>query len=208
MRRFELITLIVILVLGGAMAPVHAATIFTDAGLFETATGGSTLVDDYNDFTITSTLPGVTNRSGYTITEAAGTLIRANGGSAQNVDGTGHLVIGFSPTTARFDFAAPIAAMAFEYRTNSSSLEFTVDSGSFSTSASPTTTAQFIGVIFDSPVTSVDVSNISGTIGNIGVDNLRTATTVIPEPTSISLAMLGIGTLLLRRRGTARTRRA
>jgi len=207
MQRFKLAALTVILLLAGAMTPVHAATIFTDSGTFETATGGSTLLDDYNDFTTFTALPTVTDRGDYQIVELSGSTAGIAGTGIQNIDGTGHFSMGANSifgSEARFEFDMPVTALAFEYRTDAASNELVIQSGSFSTSIFAGQTAQFFGVIFDAPVTFVDISNIG--IRSTAMDNLRTV--AVPEPTSMSLAMVGIGTLLLRRQRRARTRRA
>jgi|GEM_PF-3966006 len=60
----------------------------------------------------------------------------------------------------------------------------------------------FIANPDDAPVAKQELMDVS--VVNI----LNTNGRPVPEPTSMSLAMIGIGTLLLRRRGRMRTRRA
>jgi|GEM_PF-1171010 len=195
MQRFKLAVLAVTLMFGATTAPIHAATIFTDSGTFETATGGSTLTDDYNDFVGgINSLPTVTDRGDYQLIEAAGQLFQSAGGIPSNVNGTGFFGISI-PGTARLEFDTPITAMGFEYRTDSLPNELVVESGSFSTSIFASSTAQFFGVLFDAPVTSVDVRNAGDRLS--GLDNLRAV--AVPEPTSVSLAMIGIALLATRR---------
>lgn len=194
----------------GAAAPANGATTFTDAGLFETATGGTTILDDYNDFTTgTTDLTTVTDRGDYLIRELTGSLAGDSGAGRLNIDGTGYLLFGSVNVSISFEFDTPIAAVGFEYRNDETFVDLSLTSGGFSTMFDASTTPQFFGVIFDAPVTSFELSSQSPDFLT-GIDNLRTTAQLnpIPEPTSMSLAMVGIGTLLLRRRGRARTHRA
>jgi len=199
MQRFELAALTVILLLAGVMTPVHAATTFTDPGAFELATGGSTLLDDYNDFTSLTFFSAVQDRGDYQIVTLAAAPAGAAGSSAVNINGTGFILVG-TGGSARFEFDTPIAAVGFDYATGGITPEVDVISGSFSERLGR---SGFFGVIFDAPVTSFTV--VSDRTDSIRMDNLRAVP--IPEPTSMSLAMVGIGTLLLRRQRRARARR-
>ena len=197
MTRTKSTYLALIAVLLSPMA-ANATQIFTDLASFDAAVGGSTVVDTYDDFTVFTIPSFPLDRGLYVINELNPVIAFAGGSGAQNVDGTGHLIFGFGDPAGTFDFDAPIQALAFEYITTGSPKDLEVMVGGFTSVLTSTTTAQFFGVIFDTPQSTIRFENLAG-VGNIGFDNLRIA---VPEPGT--LALLGIG---LAGMGLARRRR-
>jgi len=196
-RRIALSALAVMLMLAGATAPVSAATIFTDPVFFELVTGGSTLVDDYNDFSSFADLSRVTDRGNYQLRELTGESFGDGGSGFLNLNGTGYLLIdSFSASRFEFQFSNPVTAVGFWYQNDNITTDMELTWGSFSTPVAPSVTPQFLGVIFDAPVLSFDVRTNSNDL--IAIDNLRAV--AVPEPASASLAMVGISALLMRRR--------
>lgn len=179
-------------------AKLHAApVIYSDLPSFEAATGGSTVIDDYSDsLPFFPTFP--LDRGSYTIFEDERVLAK----------GSSHFILGFGVPLARFEFDSPIGAIGFDYRATSNGIDFEIESGSFSTTATATGTNQFIGIVFDTPVSTVLLGN--NPIGNINLDNLRVADApvppepAVPEPASIAvwslLLLTGVVAVWVRRR--------
>jgi len=203
------ILLVTVMLGGGGISSAQAATIFTDSTAFEVAAGGSTLLDDFNDFTGNDLVffPTVTDRGPYQITRiglrnAVGGL---GGNLALNLNGTGYMSMLLSVTgnAIRFDLDSPVSAISFDHEsTVSDDIDITAGGDVAVIPTGPT--PRFAGIVFDTPVSSF---SFTGPISDrtFQIDNLRTVGAPIPEPTTASMALVGIGTLLLRRQSRART---
>jgi len=183
----------------GFVGRAQAAVIFSDLSSFNSAVSGSTLIDDYNDpLPFFPTFP--LDRGEYTIHEVEAVLAASGG----------EFILGFGEPSARFDFDSPIQAIGLDYRRigNNNNTKFTIAAGGFSTDVTTSFSRQFVGVIFDAPVSSVFIGD--NLEGNINIDNLRTAeaqaVAAVPEPASLTIwgvAALGVGLIAGRRRKKA-----
>lgn len=177
----------------------HAATVFSSLAAFEAALSSpSTVIDDYNEFTSFTSITTPLDRGVYSLTDQQISEMSVGfiGGTGfQNVDGTGHMVISStSGAGITFSFDDPFSAVGFDYTVGSGSGDVQVTAEGFSDTITTNSASQFFGVIFDSPVSSFTLSNVSSP--QIGVDNLRTGVpaTSTPEPTTI-LGLLAVGSL-------------
>lgn len=179
----------------------HAATVFTDSGLFEAGVGGSTLADDYDDFAVVTPVTPTLDRGLYELRTLAGTVEGTPGSGTDHVNGTGHTLI-TSNSTAQFTFAMPVIAFGFEYVNRIDTVNATVTADVFSENLFVDAPPRFFGVLLDSPVSSFTFETIG--VLNVGVDNLRIVQ-VVPEPGSMALLAFG-GVLVLRRRNSRKRR--
>ena len=199
--KYSSLAIAAALLTGSAHAGALTVTTYTSKASFNSAAGAT--VTDMLDDAAEQVAFGLLDRGDYTIDPVGGPwepmLSIEDPSDPSNVNGTRFLEFGILGATpgndGRFVFDAPITAFGFDYNNidTTDELLLAIDGQIFT--AAGTSSSGFFGITTDGGFTEVRlVSPDFKDFEYAGIDNI----TYTPEPTS--LALLGLGGLLIARR--------